>query len=156
MIGPFKSPSDGEVSLDLPTPVEADFLRRGDGTVNLKMHYPTDTGGAMLEWEKVFASTKTGVVNLTAELGPYEWAVAYGYAEVESPADRDAILRCGSDDGIRIWLNGKRVHNNDARRPYNPHSDTVPVKLVKGTNRLLVKVDNAKFAWSFGVAIPNV
>jgi hypothetical protein len=154
VIGPFKSPRDGEISLDLPTRVEDDFLRRGDGTVNLKMNYPTDTGGAMLAWEKVFASPKTGVVNLTAELGPYEWAVAYAYAEFESPAERDTILRCGSDDGIRIWLNGKRVQNNDARRPYNPHSDAVPVRLTKGTNRILVKIDNAKFAWSFGVAVP--
>jgi alpha-galactosidase len=163
VIGPFVSPRAGEVSLDLATPVEAEFAGRADGAVNLKATYPRPEGangdatgeGGPLEWEKVFASTKNGAVNLTAELGPHEWAVAYGYAEVESEIERETVLRCGSDDGIRIWLNGEQVHTHEARRPYHPHSDTVPVRLRAGVNRLLVKVDNAKYDWSFGVAVDS-
>jgi hypothetical protein len=156
IVGPFHSPREGEISLDLPTDVERDYAARGDGTVNLKAAYDAGNGGGAVVWERVFASPKNGVVNLSAELGPHEWAVAYGYAEFESPAARDAVLRCGSDDGIRMWLNGRLVHSNEARRAYAPASDAVPVTLDAGVNRLLVKVDNARFAWSFGVAVPGV
>jgi hypothetical protein len=52
-----------------------------------------------------------------------------------------------------VWLNGRQVHSNEARRPYTAHADAIPVKLRKGTNRLLVKVDNARFDWAFGVAV---
>jgi alpha-galactosidase len=153
VIGPFRSPRDGEVSLDMPTPLEADIAKHDGGAVNLKAGY--DTGEAALTWVRVSASAKTGAVNLTAELGPHEWCVAYGYAEFDSPGERDTILRCGSDDGIRIWLNGQLVHSNEARRPYNPSSDAVPVRLRAGVNRILVKVDNARFSWAFGVAVPR-
>ena len=154
VIGPFHSPTPGEVSLDLPTPVEDDHRRRADGSVNLKLAY--DAGDAVLTWERCFANPKTGMVNLTAEVGPHEWCVAYAYAEVDSPAARDTVLRLGSDDGVRAWLNGELVHTHEARRAYNPCGDPVPVRLRAGPNHLLLKIDNARFNWSFGAAVPAV
>jgi hypothetical protein len=135
----------------MKTQLEDDFLKRGDGTVNLKATY--GWGESAQSWKKVTASRKNGAVNLTAELGPYEWAVAYGYAEIESDTARETLLRIGSDDGVRVWLNGEVVHTNECRRPYTPGADQVPVRLRAGTNRLLVKVDNARFNWAFGVAV---
>jgi alpha-galactosidase len=153
VIGPFPSPTPGEVSLGQPTPVEDDFVRRGDGTLNLKLAY--DAGDAVLTWERCFANPKTGMVNLTAEVGPFEWCVAYGYTEFESPAARETVIRLGSDDGIRAWLNGEMVHTNEARRAYGLPGDAVPVKLRAGRNQLLVKIDNARFNWAFGAAVPR-
>jgi alpha-galactosidase len=153
VIGPFPSPTPGEVSLDQPTPVEDDYLRRGDGTINLKLAY--DAGNAVLTWERCFANPKTGMVNLTAEVGPFEWCIAYGYTEFESPTARDTVLRLGSDDGVRAWLNGEMIHTNEARRAYSLPGDPVPVKLRAGRNQLLVKIDNARFNWAFGAAVPK-
>lgn len=153
VIGPFFSPTPGEVSLDLPTPVEDDFRRRTDGAVNLKLAY--DAGNAVLTWERCFANPRNGMVNLTAEVGPYEWCVAYAYTEFDSPTARDVILRIGSDDGVRAWLNGEQIHTHEARRPYNPAGDPVPARVRAGTNRLLLKIDNARFNWSFGAAVPK-
>ena len=68
---------------------------------------------------------------------------------------RDAELRCGSDDGIRIWLNGKLVHDHEVRRGFNPDSDKVPIHLKAGRNCILVKIDNYRAGWGFGVAIPK-
>jgi alpha-galactosidase len=153
VVGPFKSPKEGQICLDYPTPVEEDFHRGGDGGVNLKSTY--DGTGARLAWKKVTASKKNGMVNLTAELGPHEWAIAYGYTEIHSEQPRRARLRCGSDDGIRIWLNGQIVHSHEARRSYKPHSDSLTVQLNAGLNRLLVKIDNARYGWGFGVAVTH-
>jgi alpha-galactosidase len=151
VIGPFRSPHEGVISVEMKTLLEDEFVRRADGAVDLKATY--GWGDSTIRWQKVMASPRNGVVNLSAEIGPYEWAVAYGYAEVESAEARQAVMRCGSDDGIRVWLNGQMVHTNESRRPYRPADDTVTVQLKAGVNRILVKVDNARFAWGFGVSI---
>jgi hypothetical protein len=142
IVGPFGD-APGKISLDLKTAVEEEFTRRGDGSVDLK------------KWKAVTAARKNGAVNLLKELGAHQWCVAYGYAEIESIHPRETILKCGSDDGIKIWLNGKPIHVHEIQRGYAPGSDEVPIYLKAGINRLLVKCDNYLGKWAFGVAIPR-
>lgn len=52
-------------------------------------------------------------------------------------------LRLGSDDGIRVWLNGKLVHDNKVLRPPAPDQDAVAIELQPGANALLIKIVNA-------------
>jgi hypothetical protein len=152
IIGPFKSPTPGKVSLELKTPVEDDFVRRADGGIDPNARY--DASGAALKWKDVSADKK-GRVDLAAEIGQEEWAVAYAYAEIDSIHQREAVLTCGSDDGIRIWLNGKVVHTHEVGRGYRPGNDAVTVHLKAGKNRLFVKIDNYVGGWGFGVAVPK-
>jgi len=65
------------------------------------------------------------------------------------------VLRCRSDDGIKIWLNGRVVHVNDVHRGVDWAVDEVPVYLEAGINRLLVKVDNYTGSWGFQVVVPK-
>lgn len=51
-----------------------------------------------------------------------------------------------SDDGIRVWVNGKQVHSHEVGRRCRPH-DAVPLKLKAGTNRIFVKVDPCTGEW---------
>ena len=62
--------------------------------------------------------------------------MGYAYAEVESIHARETVLKCGSDDGIKVWLNGEVVHEIDGTRAYEPNSDEVTIRLKDGTNRL--------------------
>jgi hypothetical protein len=142
IIGPFVGETAGKISLDLKTPLEEEFVRRGDGSVDLK------------KWKPAKASPKNGGVNLAKELGAHEWCVAYGYAEIESIHARETVLKCGSDDGIKLWLNGKLIYTREEGRAYNP-SDEVPIYLKAGANRLLVKCDNYTGGWAFGVSVPR-
>jgi alpha-galactosidase len=140
LTGPFIS-GDKKISLDLPTPVESAI--RPDGSV--------DTA----KWKKATAAVKNGFVDLNRELGPTEWCAAFAYTEIESIHPRQTVLRCGSDDGIRVWVNGAVVHSNDTTRGYRPDSDQLAIQLKAGVNRILVKVTNATSRWGFGVAIPK-
>jgi formylglycine-generating enzyme required for sulfatase activity len=60
----------------------------------------------------------------------------------------------GSDDGIAVWLNRKRIHANDAARLVTPDEDHVLLDLKAGTNELLVKIYNRSggcgFCYSLG------
>ncbi len=153
IVGPFPSPEAGEVSLEQETELEQDFARVGEGFVDLKQSYSSDgNGGEKVGWKAITAAK--GQVRLDQHLGDHEWAIAYGYAEIDSVHPRDVVLGCGSDDGVKLWLNGKVVHQHEIGRGYAPDSDEVRVHLHAGVNRLLVKCDNYRGAWSFGLRVP--
>jgi alpha-galactosidase len=164
VLGAFKSPEPGKVTLAMKTPVEADFARRRDGSVDLAATYAVgkvaaaaaaETGTSTaprLAWKKASAG-KRGYVDLDHCIGREEWACAYAYAEIASPQARAAVLRCGSDDGIKIWLNGRVVHEHEIGRGYSPNADSAAIELEAGVNRVLVKIDNYIAGWGFGVAI---
>src|SRR5205085_10266398 len=69
-------------------------------------------------------------------------SASYMSVEVESPADQDAEILLGTDDGAKLWVNGKEVFATDATRAAAPGQDAVKVKLVKGKNTVLLKVAN--------------
>jgi alpha-galactosidase len=155
VIGPFRSPEKGKVSLDLPTPVEPHFLERKDGSIDPKVTFESghDRDG-LLSWRKVKAA-KRGYVNLDRAVGSVEWACAYAYTEIESVHPRDTVLGVGSDDGIKIWLNGKVVCTREVQRAYGANEDTASVHLEAGVNRILVKIDNYLGGWGFGISLPK-
>lgn len=153
VIGPFRGGQEGRVSLDLRTQVDDEFVARGDGSLDITSTVAINGTGRT--WRPAGAGRR-GYVDLAAALGPAEWAVAFGYTEFKSAASGPAVLRVGSDDGIRVWVNGEQVHSREVGRAYKPGDDAVEVSLRPGVNRLLVKVDNYHGAWGFGVAIPGV
>ena len=61
----------------------------------------------------------------------------------------------GSDDEVKVWLNGELVHYNPVLRGAGDFQDAFPVTLKKGPNVLLVAVDNrghGAFSGFFGFA----
>jgi hypothetical protein len=150
VIGPFPSPEHGRVSLDMPTPLEESLPHHGSAAIDLRA--PCRVGDGVLHWRQAHAAA-TGLVNLDECLGRHEWAVAYAYTTFESDRDHPTILRCGSDDGIRIWLNGQLVHNHEIGRAFAVDADWVPVNLRSGANHILVKIDNYQGGWGFGLAL---
>jgi len=107
-----------------------------------------------VKWQMVQADAKQhGRVNLEARLRPNQQVVAYAYAEIESATSRDAVLLCGSDDTLTIWLNGKKVHDHANDRGWNYNQDKVKVHLEKGKNRLLIQCGNSGGPWDFSIAL---
>jgi len=152
VLGAFPSSTPGKVTLDQPTAFEDDFLQRSDGSVDLKAGWKA--GDKTIKWKPATADKK-GQVSLGAVYGNVEWASAYAYAEIESIHARETVLSFGSDDGIRIWLNGKQVFSHEVARGYSPGSDTVTVQLKAGINKLLLKIDNYQAGWGFGLEVPK-
>jgi len=74
--------------------------------------------------------------------------VAYLRTRVWSPKEQKAQLELGSDDGVKVWLNGQLVHANNVIRPTEPGQDKAPVTLKEGWNPLLVKLTQAQGQWS--------
>jgi len=98
------------------------------------------------EWTTLYS--EYGVVDLTAAFDKW-FAVAYAWAQVEMPEQTDAVLGIGSDDCIKIWLNGKLVHEHRGGRGVIADSDSVPVTFKKGKNQLVLKILNYGGPWGF-------
>jgi poly(3-hydroxybutyrate) depolymerase len=95
-------------------------------------------------------------VDFIAEFGETFDSVAYAYREVESASSGEAILGLGSDDGAKLWVNGNLVLANHIRRALRGGEDSIVVPLVKGWNRILVKVGQAGGEWGFSLGLSRV
>ena len=79
---------------------------------------------------------------------------SYALIVLESmTAQPDVIMRVGSDDSIKVWLNGNVVHTMAIDRGSIGFQDTFTVDLVAGDNLLLVKVSDLTSAWKMFVGI---
>jgi putative membrane-bound dehydrogenase-like protein len=69
-------------------------------------------------------------------------SASYLYWEIESPREQTADILLGTDDGARLWCNGRLVWTTRATRAAVPEQDRVAVTLQPGKNVLLLKVAN--------------
>ncbi|HEX3043927.1 MAG TPA: hypothetical protein VHY08_04160 [Bacillota bacterium] len=122
------------------------------------LDYLTDIGGetkarfkkGMKIWGQVVPkAAQDGAINFLSLYPNNVNTVAYAYLEVTSSQAQKVALKLGSDDGVKVWLNGALIWVNHSHRMVIPDQDAVAVNLRRGVNRLLVKVEQASFDWGF-------
>ena len=88
---------------------------------------------------------------LPADMNDYS---AYSLITVVSAKTQNNItMKVGSDDSIKVWLNGEVVHKNAIDRGANDFQDTFEIDLKRGNNLLLVKVSELGGGWSMFAGI---
>jgi CubicO group peptidase (beta-lactamase class C family) len=93
------------------------------------------------------------IISLDTIYKAKDFVYAYALAEIKVATPANAMLALGSDDGVKVWLNGKLVHENWIPRGVNKDDDLVPLKLVKGSNQLLLKVQDMEGGWAFAARV---
>ncbi len=76
-------------------------------------------------------------------------AATYLFRTITAESQKPLVLYLGSDDALRVWLNGKEVISKDINRGVAANQDTVEVTLEAGHNRLLLKVVNYGGAYAY-------
>jgi hypothetical protein len=79
---------------------------------------------------------------------------AYFYTEVKSSSARSGVaMKGGSDDSIKVWVNGEVVHSNAVNRGASDFQDDFTADLKQGNNPVLVKCSERGGGWSvfFGI-----
>jgi hypothetical protein len=117
-------------------------------------------GGDEVKWTETTTDDPYGVVDLNKVFAKKKSAIAYAYAVVESPAERAVQVRLGTENGVKVFLNGKEVFGRDE---YHHGMDmdqyAAAAALKAGRNELLLKVcqNDDKVqpseAWSFQVRL---
>ena len=86
--------------------------------------------------------------------GNVEHHSSYALITLESATVQPGVkMYVGSDDSIKVWLNGEVVHNNPINREAENFQDKFTVDLKQGDNLLLVKVSNWRGWWSMFVGV---
>jgi hypothetical protein len=88
-------------------------------------------------------------IDLEAFLKHSDAGVAYARCWFRAN-DEKAVLATGSDDGIKVWIDGKEVLSRKLRRDAVPGEDKTPIKLNDADwHEMLVKIDNRTASWAF-------
>ena len=114
------------------------------------------------EWE-AHTLAPTGGDNINEMTDALGWGfgsdiydhVVYGSVTLNSPQKQETTMLVGSNDSVKVWLNGEMVHYNPIKRDAGDFQDAFPITLKTGVNVLLVAVDNwghGAFSGFFGFA----
>jgi len=87
------------------------------------------------------------------DIFPGENKVAYLKTTIVSPADQEAKLFIGSDDGVKVWLNSELIHENNTERGLMPDEDKMDIQLKKGDNTLMLKITQGVGGWEASAAV---
>jgi HEAT repeat protein len=109
-----------------------------------------------LRWQEYRTIDPQGIVDLTRIFRQTEDVACYAYTEFMVENEMEAELRVGSDDSVKVWLNGKLVHQFGGMRGLSVDQDRIRVKLQKGINRLLLKVTQGGGGWEFCVRLVDL
>lgn len=86
-------------------------------------------------------------IGLSSDRG-LDYHSAYALINIVSVRDRKNVaMGVGSDDAVKVWLNGKVVHVNNVDRGTTGIQDLFRVNLNAGDNLLLVKVSDNLWNW---------
>ena len=142
-----------------------DFLAEASGGVITEQSVATvgakegkSVGNSKWTEHTLSATSNNNINEMTDALG---WGtgweiydhIVYGAVSLESPRKQETTMLVGSNDGVKVWLNGKLVHKALVDRGANDYQDAFPVTLKRGTNVLLVAIDNnghGEFSGFFG------
>ena len=154
MIAPTEAGQGGAAATDVDSLAEASG---GDVTEQMVAENGANEGDAVgdLVWTvgEIAATGGNNVNDLVNEIGLGEGDVndhsSYGLITLVSASDQSGVdMRVGSDDSVKVWLNGEVVHTNAVNRGAGDFQDTFQVDIKQGDNLLLVKVSERGGGWS--------
>jgi eukaryotic-like serine/threonine-protein kinase len=100
-------------------------------------------------------TAKAALFDLAALCQPNTLAEAYVLIHVKSPAATEARLLLGSDDGVKVWLNGEPIFAHEVGRGVHIDEDKVPMALKPGWNRLMIRVHQGGGGWGLAARITD-
>jgi hypothetical protein len=101
------------------------------------------------EYEWMQLHSRSAVVDPPRPANRLNYVYGYAWAQVDMPKETRAVLGIGSDDAVKVWLNGELVHRHWVNRGLMKDNDLVPVTFKKGNNQLVLKVFNGVMGWGF-------
>ena len=151
--------STGEIGAAEASASGIDYLAQASGGTVTEQQAATDgarDGDAVGDrfWTPgTLSSTRSDNINDLANnigfgRGNIDNHVAYGLISIESPREQQTQVLVGSDDAVKVWLNGELVHEEHVYRGADDYQSHSPVTLKQGRNLLLVAVYEHVGGWS--------
>ena len=81
---------------------------------------------------------------------------AYAYAEFMAPKAQEAELWVGSDEGMKVWINGEEVYAHSGARKHRLPNDRLKINIREGKSSILVRADQTRGKYDFSINICEV
>ncbi|MCA9425006.1 MAG: HEAT repeat domain-containing protein [Candidatus Omnitrophica bacterium] len=143
LIGPF------------PWKAEEGFSNLHLGEPDIDSQKDVKIGDSTFSWKEYVTSDGMGAVNLASVYGDQENVSIYATSTFEVPEETEATLRIGSDDWVKVWLNGESVHEFASYRGVTLDQDQIPVTLKKGINSILLRINQGVLGYGFVVRLTD-
>lgn len=137
IIGPFDN-TDGD-GLSTIFPPENEF----DISKNYK-----ESDNHDVKW-KSYINQESGYIDFTKLFNPSENGVVYASRNFKMDEEKSLKIGVGSNDGVRMWLNGKLVLDHKVLRKAEPNQEILTLPFKKGDNSVLIKIDQFGGGWGF-------
>jgi len=113
--------------------------------------------GKRIEWKTAYSNTD-GILNYIEIFGVDKEipAISYAFCQLVSNKEKKVLLRIRSNDGVKAWLNGNKIHDHHLGRALDAETDEVMVTLKEGKNPLLIKVDQGSGAWGLALNVVDL
>ena len=123
-----------------------------EDTTQIDMTARYDGVDGQIGWQESTDDTLNGFIDLGQDVN---WRVAYAFATVTSPDEREAQIHFDSDDQGKVFLNREQVFTNTGAHSVRIDRYMIPVTLKPGENSILVKVCNEEVKWEFYLRITD-
>ena len=137
-------------------PYQKDGIR---GSQLFNMDFGPEKEGAVktdnLEWKPLENGFRRWVWNLEQGVENLDNGVVYLRTFVYSPTEQKILFDGAADDGMKIWINGIKVHEKYTPAPPAVGSHQAKSALKAGWNELVVKVVDETGGWEFALRIRN-
>jgi hypothetical protein len=138
IIGPFPNPDGDGLDTVYPpeTELNASAIYQGSDEEVIWIDYPP-------------SEVMDGFYDLDNYFGKPDYVTGYAVTEFMSPGAMQARLYLGTDDGVKVWVNGEEVYKLDKQRDAVDGSDVIDINLKQGRNTLLLKISDYFGGWGY-------
>jgi len=150
LIGPFDNTGGAGFEKAFAPERSVDLAAEADGKT------------AKVRWVDLVTKSDYGLIDFNQPFTELKEVTGYAYAEFWSEKARTAQVRIGTDNGWKLWVNGKFLFG---REEYHRNTEVdqyrVPVELKAGSNTFLVKctqneqVEDWTKTWQFQLRVTD-
>jgi hypothetical protein len=119
--------------------------------------FEPETNAAAVEWKPITARSPVQpmAMDLLRHFGGGDQRVAYARTWIFSSNRQPTHLELGTDDGVKVWLNGTLLFGTNATRGLTPGQEKIALTLNTNWNELLFKVTQQNAGWEFTGRLAN-
>jgi hypothetical protein len=129
IVGPFDNKDEAGFAVPYPPETNTDPSAEYEGQLG------------PVSWQPIRTEDDFGVINIAEQIKNYKGSLMYATTTYESPEAREVQIRLGTPNAWKLWVNGELVFEREEyHRSTQMDQYRIPVKLVAGTNRIMVKV----------------
>ena len=94
-----------------------------------------------------------GFVDLASAVSPHQDVAVYAATLLRSSKAQPIVFHLGASGAVRVWLNGKLVHEDPAQHPSRFDQRAFAASLLAGENGLLIKIAHATGKLGFSLRL---